>query len=433
MICIGRQAGFNVHKQEKQTDMSRETTNITESLSRHHFRIIAILASVLLLIFLHIPQNTYADDYIDNNGMTFQYTVSGTEDDMYAVITGCDRNTVPEDGIVVVPDSIDGYPIREIGTKALYALNGMREAVIPGSVQKIGQKAFYVSENLEDVVLPEGIESIGANAFQETGLRTINFPDSLKSIGSEAFSNCGKLSEVSFSKGVSSVGSNAFANCLSLKAFSVDPDNQNFAAIDDVLFSKGGETLIKYPVMRTTDGVRPNEYIVPEGTKTIGDGAFQYAGALKSVKLADSVETIGRGAFEYCDGLQAFTLSSAIKTIGDGAFTGCAYITSINLPKGLSYLPSDAFAGCQRIAEYNVEEGNAFYSSDEGVLFTADGTVLMKYPSLKADTEYIAPSGVHTISDYAFQILLQFFAETVQIMDRNNVVAKQQQQVHPHG
>ncbi|MBQ6150400.1 MAG: fibronectin type III domain-containing protein [Mogibacterium sp.] len=375
-----------------------------------HYRIVTILATVLFFIFIFMPGSAYAEDYKDDSGITFHYTVSGTEDDRYIVITGCDKDTIPEDGTINVPEEIEGYPVTELGEKSLYSLMDMKKAVIPGSVQKIGYGAFSYSDNLEEAVLSEGLISIGANAFNGTGLRAVSFPESLESIGDEAFGNCSKLREVSISKGVSSISQNAFAYCLALEAFHTDSDNKSFTAIDGVLFSADGTTLIKYPAKRMEDGQQPSEYTVPAGTVTIGDGAFQYAGydaayggTLKKVNMADSVENIGSSAFEYCNGLTEITLPSALKTIGSGAFSGCDHIATINIPKGLTYLPSDAFAGCNRIEAYNVEEGNASFSSDEGVLFSADGTVLMKYPSLKADKEYVVPQGVCTISDYAFQ------------------------------
>lgn len=389
---------------EGRRDMNTVKTDSSKSNTHNYYRLATILASVLLFFLaILIPESSYAEDYTDDSGMTFQYSISGAEDDRYVVITGCDRATVPEDGTVNVPEMIDGYPVRELGTKSLYSLSGMKKVVIPGSVQRIQEKAFYLSEDLAEAVLSEGLVSIGAKAFFQTGLQTVSFPESLESIGDEAVCNCQKLREVSISSGVSSIGQSAFTACTALETFYVDPGNQSFASSDGVLFTADGATLIKYPAMRKADGQQPEEYTVPEGTLYIGDNAFQYTKALKTLRLADSVETIGKGAFEYCSGLTDITLPSAIKTIGEGAFAGCDYITRINIPKGLEYLPSDAFAGCPRIEAYNVEEGNSNYSSEDGVLFSADGTALMKYPPQKKDTEYTVPSGVRDISDYAFE------------------------------
>ena len=42
------------------------------------------------------------------------------------------------------------------------------------------------------------------------------------------------------------------------------------------------------------------------------------------------------------------------------------------------------------------------YSSRDGVLFSADGTVLIRYPDGKKDLHYDVPAGVTEIAEYAF-------------------------------
>ena len=49
-----------------------------------------------------------------------------------------------------------------------------------------------------------------------------------------------------------------------------------------------------------------------------------------------------------------------------------------------------------------MEEGNPVYSSRDGVLFSADGTVLLWYPDGKKDLHYDVPAGVREIADWAF-------------------------------
>ena len=343
------------------------------------------------------------------------YSLKGAEGEQYAVITGCDKKTIPADGTVVIPHTISGYPVKEIGYKAfMYAyeeyeedgasvVKEMKTVVIPAGVETIGTKAFYSNAGLSEVQFPEGLKTIGEKAFSDSGLVTLTFPETLETIGNEAFNPSGRLREVNFSSGVSSLAKDAFTNCLVLEYINTDETNQYFRSVDGVLYSKDGTTLIKYPPARTIDGAKPADYEIAEGTTTIGDYAFQYACDLKSVSMADTIETIGKSAFEYCNGLQEVTLPSALDIVGENAFNGCEYITTINLPKGLKVLPSDAFAGCKRIAAYNVEDGNANYASDEGVLYDAGFKTLLKYPAQKQDKEFTIPSGVTVISDYAFE------------------------------
>ena len=54
------------------------------------------------------------------------------------------------------------------------------------------------------------------------------------------------------------------------------------------------------------------------------------------------------------------------------------------------------------IGEFFVEEGNPLYSSRDGVLFSADGKVLLRYPNGKKDLHYDVPAGVTEIAENAF-------------------------------
>ena len=99
------------------------------------------------------------------------------------------------------------------------------------------------------------------------------------------------------------------------------------------------------------------------------------------------------------------------------------HLSELCFPERLEYLSSDAFylvtidrlvipAECTipfwngfyycTIGSIEVEEGNLVYSSRDGVLFSADGTVLLWYPDGKKDLHYDVPAGVREIADWAF-------------------------------
>lgn len=61
-------------------------------------------------------------------------------------------------------------------------------------------------------------------------------------------------------------------------SFSVDADNPNYKAVDGVLFSKDGKTLISYP-----SGKTGNTYDVPDGVTDIAYGAFASNSNLQSI------------------------------------------------------------------------------------------------------------------------------------------------------
>ena len=111
---------------------------------------------------------------------------------------------------------------------------------------------------------------------------------------------------------------------------------------------------------------------------SIGDDAFQWCSSLTSVTIPDSVTSIGGYAFSYCHSLTNVTIPDSVTSIGDDAFFCCSSLTAIH-----------------------VAEGNTTYTSEDGVLFSKDKTVLHKYPEGKTENKYSIPKGVMSIDDSA--------------------------------
>lgn len=80
-------------------------------------------------------------------------------------------------------------------------------------------------------------------------------------------------------------------------------------------------------------------------------------------------------------------------------------ITIPNTYNGLpviSVLPL-AFMECTNLTAINVDESNAYLSSENGVLFNKDKTLLIQYPAGKQDLAYSIPDGVTIIESSAFR------------------------------
>ena len=69
--------------------------------------------------------------------------------------------------------------------------------------------------------------------------------------------------------------------------------------------------------------------ILPEGLKTIEDGAFLGCGWLEEVYIPATVETIGEYAFNYCEILSSVSFAQ-VKEIGAYAFDSCIAVTTVN-------------------------------------------------------------------------------------------------------
>lgn len=97
----------------------------------------------------------------------------------------------------------------------------------------------------------------------------------------------------------------------------VDENNANYADIDGVLFNKDKTTLLCYPRGKTA-----TEYIVPDGTRTIGASAFEDRKEyLKKIVLPDSVVAILYHAFDACSAT-CINIPKNVETMGDKVFRG---------------------------------------------------------------------------------------------------------------
>ena len=82
------------------------------------------------------------------------------------------------------------------------------------------------------------------------------------------------------------------------------------------------------------------EFVIPEGTKRIGNKAFYWCGA-SSIEIPEGV-----------------------MKIGDGAFTGCIQLSSISIPNSVRFIGKDAFLACRNL-KY-VQLGENVVSIEEG-------------------------------------------------------------------
>ena len=129
------------------------------------------------------------------------------------------------------------------------------------------------------------------------------------------------------------------------------------------------------------------------------------------VKVADDegveypVSTIGEGAFYNSleDGIQKITFEegSEVTSFQDSSF-GCVSLQSLEIPAQVRYIHNGAFKGAKMLTDVVVDEKNAGFKSEEGCLWTADGSKLVFVPRDKSGC-FRVPSGVKEIGGYAFE------------------------------
>ena len=103
--------------------------------------------------------------------------------------------------------------------------------------------------------------------------------------------------------------------------------------------------------------------------------------------------------------------------------------TIFTLPSTLSQVYDTSFASCRNIEAFAVSGESTYFSTQDGVLYSKDGTTLIRYPMNKADETYFTPVGVTTIGSGAFHdtmnlkhIVLSEGVENIVYVNSRNVI-----------
>ena len=287
--------------------------------------------------------------------------------------------------------------VTTISDCAFGSCKNLTSVTIPDSVTTIGGSAFSYCSNLKSVTIPDSVTTIGEGAFYFSSLTSVTIGNSVTTIRMKAFSECSSLTSVTIGNSVTTIGKSAFSYCDSLANIEVASGNLNYLSENGALFDKNKSILIQYPA-----GNQRTEYAIPNSVTTIGEYAFSECRSLKSVTIPDSVTTIGGSAFTCCSELTSVTIPNSVTTIGERAFDFCFELTSVTIPDSVTTIGDCPFSACRSLTNIYVDSGNSNYSSENGVLFNKNKSILIQYPTGNQRIEYAIPNSVTTIGEYAF-------------------------------
>lgn len=221
-----------------------------------------------------------------------------------------------------------------------------------------GASALSINEEIDNFRVI-GIEE---GAFADcTKLREVTLPDSIIYMGEGAFSGCTALEKINFPAGMTEIPAQTFAMCDSLK-----------------------------------------EIEIPDTIKTINQYAFSYCQDLTWFEIPKGVTTINSYAFALSKMPETLDIPENVKTIEDMAFFTCEGLKTVNIPATIDNLAPLAFLGSNELNSYNVDSNNKKYSSEYGVLYSENSTILESYPAGKDETSFTVPDTVEFIAGGAF-------------------------------
>ena len=159
-------------------------------------------------------------DYVDilDNG-EFLYRVQ-TDDTV--IIVGISESNV--NTAIVIPNTIDTYPVTVIGKRAFEDNTDITSITIPASVIEIEYNAFKGMSWLETVTFEAGsnLEIIGDYAFKScSSLTSIDIPEGVVEIGAYAFSYVYTLNTITLPSTLTTIGNNAFEETWSLSSITI--------------------------------------------------------------------------------------------------------------------------------------------------------------------------------------------------------------------
>ena len=115
---------------------------------------------------------------------------------------------------IIIPDEIDGQPVRIIGKDFAYKADGIISITVSDSVTEIQDRAFAFSFG-EIETVGANVEIIGNSAFDHCKIKhDLIIPDSVKIIGESAFATMNSDYGLSLGKGVEIIKKSAFSGAF---------------------------------------------------------------------------------------------------------------------------------------------------------------------------------------------------------------------------
>lgn len=198
------------------------------------------------------------------------------------------------------------------------------------NLTQLGNGVFATNPKLTSVTFNDNLRIIGEGSFNGTGLKEIIIPNTIEAIGSAAFGNCLNLETVVIGDGVTVLAAGLFVGDISLKNVTI---GKNVKTIETSVFNSTGI----------------EELVIPDNVTEISDSAFQVCHYLENITIGSGIKNIpDKLFFVNCQNLKNVTLSEGLEVIGQRAFANTS-ITEITIPNSVITISAGAFMNCMSL------------------------------------------------------------------------------------
>lgn len=247
--------------------------------------------------------------------------------------------------------------IGKIGNYAFWNCTNIEEVIISPEVTSIGDFAFGMTKSLHNISIPDSVQAIGEHAFNGTGFVEVVLPNSVTSLGKGAFSHCVYLRAVTLSNGIKTIPIESFNQCYQLESIvipqgvenvssfsfrcctslryivlpesvidftnsavyecpcleeiNVSAENQVYASVDGILYTKDMTELLWCPGAKTS-------VVIPDGVKIIKNASFW-----------SSESSFGSGNEKREPLLETVVIPASVELIETCAFVKNPYLKSV--------------------------------------------------------------------------------------------------------
>lgn len=332
-----------------------------------------------------VGNKTYLLGYVGNNldlNLGNYYNITD-------IIPAAFVNSLTINSIVFPPN------ITKISAGICIGCSSLTSVKILGAVTQIEDYAFTSCDTLKNILIPDSITYIGKQIFEYTEILSYNEKDNVKYLGNEnnpylvafglvdnsattvtiyetckviyegAFMDCNNFTSICIPKGVSCIGSSVLTRCSKLASITVAEENSNYYGVGNCLIERENQKLI----------AGTYNSVIPEGVKSIEDGAFYDNKELTTITIPSTVTTIEDNAFYGCENLKnvIFEENSLITYIGKYAFNECFALAEIAIPDSVAKIDDYAFYNCTSLQTIVFDDNGllsdigsyAFYHSEK--------------------------------------------------------------------
>ena len=104
--------------------------------------------------------------------------------------------------------------------------------------------------------------------------------------------------------------------------------------------------------------------------------------------------------------IHSLVLPDTLTRLLNEVFYGCEGLEEVTIPRSLTHL-GVGFIACPDLKRIHVDPDNPAFVERDGVLFSKDGTTLMRYPAGREERVYTVPDGVTTLGSFAGSVWLE--------------------------